>query len=47
MRLVRASGLVAGFGLAAGLLIGTQAAAIAGFALLGLGLAALSADSSA
>ena len=47
VRLVRASGLVAGLGLAAGLLIGTQAAAIAGFALLGLGLAALSADSSA
>jgi MFS family permease len=39
VRLVRASGLVAGLGLAAGLLIGTQAAAIAGFALLGLGLA--------
>ena len=38
VRLVWASGLVAGFGLAAGLLIGTPAAAIAGFALLGLGL---------
>ena len=36
---VRASGLVAGLGLAAGLLIGTPAAAIAGFALLGVGLA--------
>ena len=41
VRLVRASGLVAGLGLAAGLLIGTPAAAIAGFALLGLGLAAI------
>jgi len=41
VRLVRASGLVAGLGLAAGLLIGTQAAAIAGFALLGLGLAGI------
>ena len=39
--LVRASGLVAGLGLAAGLLIGTRAAAIAGFALLGAGLAAI------
>jgi len=39
--LVRASGLVAGLGLAAGLLIGTAAAAIAGFALLGLGLAGI------
>jgi MFS family permease len=39
VRLVRASGLVAGLGLAAGLLIGTPFAAIAGFALLGLGLA--------
>ena len=41
VRLVRASGLVAGLGLAAGLLIATSAAAIAGFALLGLGLAAI------
>ncbi len=41
VRLVRASGLVAGLGLAAGLLIGTPAAAIAGFALLGLGLASI------
>jgi len=41
VRLVRASGLVAGLGLAAGLLIGTPAAAIAGFALLGLGLAGI------
>jgi MFS family permease len=41
VRLVRASGLVAGFGLAAGLLIGSPAAAIAGFALLGLGLAGI------
>jgi MFS family permease len=41
VRLVRGSGLVAGLGLAAGLLIGTPAAAIAGFALLGLGLAAI------
>jgi MFS family permease len=41
VRLVRASGLVAGLGLAAGLLIGTQVAAIAGFALLGLGLAGI------
>jgi len=39
--LVRASGLLAGLGLAAGLLIGTPAAAIAGFALLGAGLAAI------
>ena len=39
VRLVRASGLVAGLGLAAGLLIGTPAAAVAGFALLGAGLA--------
>jgi len=39
--LVRASGLLAGLGLAAGLLIGTQAAAIAGFALLGAGLAGI------
>ena len=41
VRLVRASGLVAGLGLAAGLLIATPAAAIAGFALLGLGLAGI------
>ena len=41
VRLVRASGLVAGLGLAAGLLIGTPAAAVAGFALLGAGLAAI------
>jgi MFS family permease len=41
VRLVRASGLVAGLGLAAGLLVGTPAAAIAGFALLGLGLAGI------
>ena len=41
VRLVRASGLVAGLGLAAGLLIGTPAAAIVGFALLGLGLAGI------
>ncbi len=41
VRLVRASGLVAGLGLAAGLLVGTQAAAIVGFALLGLGLAGI------
>jgi len=39
--LVRGSGLVAGLGLAAGLLIGTPAAAVAGFALLGAGLAAI------
>jgi MFS family permease len=39
--LVRASGLVAGLGLAAGLLIGGQLAAVAGFALLGLGLAGI------
>jgi MFS family permease len=39
--LVRASGLVAGLGLAAGLLIGTPAAGIAGFALLGAGLAGI------
>jgi MFS family permease len=39
--LVRASGLVAGLGLAAGLLIGTPAAAVAGFALLGAGLAGI------
>ena len=41
VRLVRASGLVAGLGLAADLLVGTPAAAIAGFALLGLGLAGI------
>jgi len=41
VRLVRGSGLVAGLGLAAGLLIGTPAAAIAGFALLGAGLAGI------
>jgi MFS family permease len=41
VRLVRASGLVAGLGLAGGLLVGTPAAAIAGFALLGLGLACI------
>ncbi len=41
VRLVRVSGLVAGFGLAAGLLLGTPAGAIAGFALLGLGLAGI------
>jgi MFS family permease len=41
VRLVRASGLVAGLGLAAGLLTGTPAAAIAGFALLGAGLAGI------
>jgi MFS family permease len=39
--LVRASGLLAGAGLAAGLLIGTPVAGIAGFALLGLGLAGI------
>jgi MFS family permease len=41
VKLVRVSGLLAGLGLAAGLLIGTPAAAIAGFALLGAGLAAI------
>jgi hypothetical protein len=41
VRLVRASGLVAGLGLAAGLLTGTPAAAISGFALLGVGLAGI------
>jgi MFS family permease len=41
VRLVRASGLVAGLGLAAGLLIRTPPAAIAGFALLGAGLAGI------
>jgi len=39
--LVRVSGLLAGLGLAAGLLIGTPVAAIAGFALLGAGLAGI------
>jgi MFS family permease len=39
--LVRASGVTAAAGLAAGLLIGTPAAAIAGFAVLGAGLACL------
>jgi MFS family permease len=39
--LVRASGLVAGLGLTVGLLIGSQIAAVAGFALLGLGLAGI------
>jgi MFS family permease len=39
--LVRASGLLAGLGLAAGLLIGSQVAAVAGFALLGAGLAGI------
>ena len=39
--LVRVSGLVAGLGLATGLLIGTPAAGVAGFALLGAGLAAI------
>jgi predicted MFS family arabinose efflux permease len=39
--LVRWSGLVAGLGLAAGLLIGNPAAAIGGFALLGAGLASI------
>ena len=39
--LVRVSGLLAGIGLAAGLLIGTPAAGIAGFALLDLGLAGI------
>ncbi len=41
VRLVRASGLVAGLGLTAGLLAGSAAAAIAGFALLGAGLAGI------
>ena len=41
VRLVRVSGLLAGLGLAAGLLIGTPAGAIAGFALLGVGLAGI------
>ena len=39
--LVRASGLLAGLGLAAGLLAGGAGAAIAGFALLGAGLAGI------
>jgi MFS family permease len=39
--LVRCSGLVAGLGLAGGLLIDSPAAVIAGFALLGAGLAAI------
>jgi MFS family permease len=39
--LVRASGATAATGLAAGLLIGTPAAAIAGFAVLGAGLACI------
>jgi MFS family permease len=39
--LVRVSGLVAGLGLAVGLLIGTPAAGVAGFALLGAGLAGI------
>jgi MFS family permease len=39
--LVRASGLLAGLGLAVGLLIGSQVAAVAGFALLGAGLAGI------
>jgi MFS family permease len=39
--LVRASGLLAGLGLAAGLLAGSQVAAVAGFALLGAGLAGI------
>jgi fucose permease len=39
--LVRVSGLVAGLGLAAGLLIGDAAGAAAGFALVGLGLAGI------
>jgi MFS family permease len=41
VKLVRVSGLLAGLGLTAGLLIGTPAAAIAGFALLGGGLAVI------
>jgi MFS family permease len=39
--LVRASGLLAGLGLAVGMLVGTAAAAVAGFALLGAGLACI------
>ena len=38
---MRYSGLVAGLGLAAGLLIATPAAAVAGFALLGAGLSGI------
>ena len=41
VRLVRYSGLLAGLGLAAGLLIRSPVAAIAGFALLGAGLAGI------
>jgi MFS family permease len=41
VRLVRASGLIAGLGLAAGLAIHAPAAAIAGFALLGAGQAGI------
>jgi MFS family permease len=41
VRLVRGSGLIAGLGLATGLLIGTPAAAVVGFALLGAGLAGI------
>jgi MFS family permease len=41
VRLVRASGLVAGLGLAAGLLLRSPAVAVAGFALLGAGLAGI------
>jgi MFS family permease len=41
VNLVRASGLLAGLGLAVGLLIGSQVAAVAGFALLGAGLAGI------
>jgi MFS family permease len=41
VKLVRVSGLLAGLGLAVGLRVGTQAAAIAGFALLGAGLAGI------
>jgi MFS family permease len=41
VRLVRVSGLVAGLGLTAGLLVPSPVAAIAGFALLGAGLAGI------
>jgi MFS family permease len=41
VRLVRCSGLVAGLGLATGMLIATPAAAVVGFALLGAGLAGI------
>ena len=41
VRLVRCSGLVAGLGLATSVLIATPAAAVAGFALLGAGLAGI------